>query len=347
MLSTAQLKLRKSGLSATDMSKISGENPWGSAVDVWIDKTTPFDPDALPVLASNRAVTGQMLEAAIAKRYVYEAETEGRDLRIVQTATTYQHPVIKWAMATPDRFIFNLPEGSRKSHASLRQMLAAPQGKADWLLECKLVGGRVSRHWNLVEGDTPDCDRIPPYVYVQVQWQAFVLGYERVDVAAVIDGTTFKRFTIVKDDAYINALVGLGGYFWEHNVLGREPPKPDGTDQYTRFLDARYPYPKREIISPPPGSLKLALEYDEYRQAETHAKAEKERRGQVLKQLVGDATGFEGGWGKVIWQACKGQVDWKSLCRDLNISEDTLDKYRTREKRSLKVSVTNTQEDLF
>lgn len=339
MLSPAQIRMRRTGLTATDMSKLSGENPWGGPIDVWQAKREP-EATALEksVAPNNRALTGQLLEAAIAKRYVYEA-SRGSDLRIVQTATTYRHPQVQWALATPDRFIFKRPASDRISQASLKQLLKKGS-RADWLLECKLVGSRVAKAWNLKEGDEPDCDRIPPYVYVQVQWQAFVLGYDIVDVAALLYGSTFKSFRIERDEEYIRALVAIGEAFWTKNVEQGQPPPPDGSDGYSAYLQSKYPSFGTTFMAAPEGAGELAAEYVRFREAESEAKKEKVKRGQGLRVLLRDAAGMEGPWGRVWWQLSRGEVDWKSIARDMAIGEDTIEKYRTEDRRSLKVNVT-------
>lgn len=330
MLTPAQMKLRRTGLTATDMARLSGENPYGGAINVYDDKTRP-EPEAknggeldkpLIVLADERALTGQALEAGIAKRYSMDAPA-GIERRILQTATTYQHLTVPWALATPDRFIFEVPEGDRVSRASLLQRLK--QGKlASHLLECKLVGSRLSRHWNLREtSDEPDCDRIPPYVMVQVQWQMFVLGYERVDVAAVLYGTTYKCFRIARDEAFIEALCTIGESFWKNHVLARVPPPPDGSKGYSEYLARVYPEVCTPTIEAPEGTLAFALEYVEAQKRESEAKRDKDRAGQALKAIVREAAGLTAPWGRVMWN------------------------HRGDGTRALKVSVTSENEEVF
>jgi predicted phage-related endonuclease len=243
MLSTTQIQQRQQGLSATDIAKLSGENPWGGPIQVYEDKTSPIE-----VLlerenqSSNKEITGQILEAAIAKRYTYDATPDQQSLRILQTRETYQHKTISWAMATPNRFIFVRPPEQHISQASLRAFIKSGR-KADWLLECEAVGTRVGHHWGLNEySNDQNCDRIPPYVYARVQWQVEVCGYDRVDVAALLYGDTFKVFQIERDQKYIDALIEIGNYFWTEHVLKRIPPPSDGSDQYSEPLKRLYPF---------------------------------------------------------------------------------------------------------
>jgi predicted phage-related endonuclease len=322
------MKLRKTGLTATDMVKLSGENPYGSAITVYEEKTapdpTPPEPGDKPVVVpmDQRALTGQALEAGIAKRYAMDAP-EGKEIRVVQTNLTYRHPSVKWALATPDRFIFEVPTGDRVSRASLLQRLKNGQ-KADRLLETKLVGTRLSKHWNLSETqDEPDCDRIPPYVMVQVQWQMFVCEYEIVDVGAVLYGTTYKSFRIRQDKDFTEALYVIGEEFWRNHVLARVPPPCDGSDAYSKYLANYYPEVYTPMIPAPEGSLEFAKAYQEASERERIAKEDKARAGQALKSIIREAAGLTAPWGKVLWNA------------------------RTDGTRVLKVNVTKEEDEVF
>ena len=63
MLTDAQIRMRRTGLSATDMARLSGENPYGGPIDVYLDKTRTED-EALErsVAPDNRALTGQEIQ---------------------------------------------------------------------------------------------------------------------------------------------------------------------------------------------------------------------------------------------------------------------------------------------
>lgn len=317
------------------MARLSGENPYGRPIDVYRDKVE--DRTIASAVPDDRAVTGNIMEAAIAKRYVHSHTTADYTMRILQTRQTYRHPQVSWALATPDRFVWQAKAKEHVSPASLGQRLASG-GKADWLLECKLVGARAVQHWIVdpQEGDL-GCDCIPPYVLVQVQWNMYVLDYGRVDVAALLNGTSFRSFTVYRDDAYIGALIAIGGEFWERNVLGRIPPPPDGSEAYEKYLTEFYPKGNVEIAEAPEGSEQLAREYRDFLIAEKTAKRQKEERGQALKMLIRERAGIRGAWGIARWSAGNSRIDWDQLALDHGMTPAEIERYRRPGGRVLRV----------
>lgn len=345
MLNASNIRMRRTGLTATDMAKIAGENPYGSPIQVYEDKVRPIE-EALEAAASpsNAALTGQVLEAAVAQRYVLDQERPDSKLRVVNTGLTYRHPSVCWALATPDRFIFRLSPAeylATMNLGELRSQLMKGR-KADWLLECKLVGARMSRDWDASPYSTEnDADRIPAYVYVQCQWQAFVCGYDRVDVAAVLSGTHFQAYTIARDEQYIQALLTIGDAFWV-KVLEREPPEPDASSAYTKYLSKLAP-PAELALQPAPAVVQTLLrEYVQFRTQEAQANRQKVLRSQALQLMMLDKGGYEHMGAKAQWVRKKGKIDWKRLAFENAID---VEKYRGPGYRYLAVSAPGVEED--
>ena len=313
MLTDAQIRFRQSGLTATDMTIVSGENPWGSIAQVYDEKTMPAELLLeRSVVSSSEALTGQVLEAALARRYAIDAApADGRCLRIVQVKRTLQHPVHKWALATPDRYVFCLDKDVSAKLGHSRLIKDVQDGRrCDWMLECKLVGHRVMQAWDLSAHAEQDVDRVPSYVNVQVQWQMFVGEQDRVDVAALLGGTTFRTFEIRRDEQYIGALVRIGEAFWER-VQSRRPPEPDGSEAYERFLDRVLPQRSSRLAAAPEGADRLARLYKDA--TRRSAEAKKEARGyvQALRSLAEGHVGIRSEAFQATWFA----ADGRSRCK--------------------------------
>lgn len=338
MLTLQQLKMRQTGITATDVVSIVGENPWSSASSVYEDK---FKTDA-QLLEGNermqdRELNGLVFEEALAQRYLLDLP---KPAQIYAAAATYRATDCDWALATPDRFVFD----GAPAETSQRVM---DGGVADWLLECKLVGTRAAKGWDLDEA-AAEVDQIPSYVYTQVQWQLRVLGYRRCDVAALLYGTTFRRFRVERDDGYIDAISEIAEDFWKQCVQARRPPPPDGTKEYSDFLSRRFPSVlTTAMIETPEGAVPLVQRFETYRRIEQEAKKEKDKAGQALQMLVGSAMGFEGPWGSVKCTSKRGRVDMQKLMKAQNLKEEALDAYRKPPDRALYVRVAKTKEEVF
>lgn len=344
MLSNAQIRMRHSGLTATDMARISGENPFSGPIQVYDEKTSPvellLERSSVP---SNEAMSGQIFEAALVKRYVAERTPSGHRLRILQTRRTHRHPELHWAMATPDRFVFaeclQLPPDKRLTRKAMNAAVAARRGP--YLLECKLVGSRMAKSWDTTSADVLDADRVPSYVYVQCQWQMFVLGHARCDVASLIGGTRFHSFTLVRDEVFIRDLVKLGQAFWDRIKL-REPPQPDGSQYYDRWLERRFPARARPLTKAPDGAEELARLYKEASKQVAAARAEQKRYGQALKNLIADCQGIASETFEAEWTTSRGEIDTAALAKATLMSPVRIETFRKRPRRSLRVWLADT-----
>ncbi|MFA4971377.1 MAG: YqaJ viral recombinase family protein [bacterium] len=326
-LSLAQLKMRRSGITATDISAILGENPWHKPIDVWMDKMgyTPLEKPG-----GERADMGNAFESAVAQYYKRTQCPTGKHWRIYKPTVTIRSKQCEWALATPDRYVFENDAGVSFISAS---GLDAMSGKAHHLLEVKLVGPRAMDKW-LLRNDEPevecDADRLPTYVYCQVQWQMFVTEhYKRCDVAAQLGGTSFRVFNIDRDDAFLDHAVKTAERFWARNVVGKATPEPDGSESYKGFLNQTFPDAKVVDLVPAPAEAEqIARSYKDACALKAEADEDRETCSQQLKTIIGSGAGIEGSWGKATWLTSRGQVDYKKLCEALKVPQGTIEKYR-------------------
>ena len=334
MLSLQQRLMRQTGITATDIVTIAGENPWRSTASVYESKLASraqIEKEAAEESKgpNDRMLNGQVFEAALAERYCIDLPAPVSVY--LAPEVTYRAADCEWAIATPDRFVYI---GERDT---MNRRLSAGE-PADWLLECKLVGNRIVKGWNIDEAASDvDADRIPPYVYTQVQWQMRVLDYDRCDVAALFYGSTLRRFTVARDDDYIAALHDIAEDFWFNNVCKRVPPEPDGSWEYARFLDRLHPRQNDALVDAPEGAEALAQRYEDLRTAEKEAKLEKQRIGQVLQTMVGANLGICGSWGYVKAFDRRGRVDMEALVKGLGLSQSVVEQYRSAPERQLYV----------
>jgi putative phage-type endonuclease len=188
------------GIGASEISTVCGMNPFSSPWDLWTRKIG----DAPDIEQNEPMEWGNRLEPAIRQKY---CDVTGATVEIPKESLF--HPGVTFARATPDGIVF------------------CPDRIG--LLQIKNVSYWVGREW---EGAPP------PYVQLQVQWEMFVCGDARNDVAALVGGSEFRLFTVHRDDKTIADLVSIATDFWRR-VEQRIPPEIDNSDACREHLEKR------------------------------------------------------------------------------------------------------------
>lgn len=271
MLSEEQRIRRAAGLGSSDVSAVAGENPFKNAHGVWLEKRGLVEPSP----ETDATWLGSQMEPVIARRYALEMGVE-----LVPGPGTVAHPNHPWALATTDY-----------EHADRSRVV-----------ECKWVGMRPMAHW------TMDKDGAPLYVVCQMQWQMFVRGIERADAAVIFGATAeFRIYEFYRDEGIIDALLKIGRRFWELVQRG-DPPQVDSSDEARRTLAALYPSSRAPLKEAPPDA---AHWFDRHQAASLQLEkwSEEERlAANKLRQLIGEAEGIEGPWGRATWKSNKNGV---------------------------------------
>jgi len=257
MLTSEQIELRKTGITATDIVTLAGLNPYGKLpCDIWFDKKgygqTTEQSEAMAL--------GDYLEPFIANYFCRETG----HIILEENPGTIIHPNYSWVLATPDRVLLDAPDSDRR------------------ILECKNVGSFMVKDWDATRNDG-----IPAYVMIQVQWQLFATGLEVGYVAALLGGTRFFYWTIQCDQAIIDRLFEIGKKFYEENLLGNVCPTP-----YESY-NFEMAEPGTTIDATP----ELTIECRKYAMAETiekRAKEVKERIKRGLIAVIGPSDGIKG-----------------------------------------------------
>ena len=201
------LKYRKMGLTGTDAACIVGLNPYKSAMQVFIDKTT----DNIEEYDNEPMRQGRDLEEYVAQRFCEETGKKVR--RINAICISDEHPFM---LADFDRIVVGERAG----------------------LECKTVSAYAyaSSQW---KGGA-----LPLHYQLQCMHYLSVSNLERWYVAVLILGKGFGIHTIERDEELIRSLNTIEKRFWEDNVLAGVMPEPDGSKQAGELLAKYYPTEK-------------------------------------------------------------------------------------------------------
>lgn len=311
-LTAEQIEQRKRGVSASEVAAICGMSSYQGAWSIWAMKRGLIagmeDTDA--------TVLGHLIEPVVAAMYLRRNPTV-----TLETSATLTHPTETWAMATPDRVVTS-PEGER------------------WLLECKSGGPHASFEWGKDDGD----DAAPIAYMVQCQWQAYVTGLDRVDLAGYVGGRlVFKR--IDRHEGIVAALVAKCRHFYEVNMVQDVEPDLDALDSTTSALESLYGEVKSPLRDATDDESALVGEYLAARDRAKLATKEKDRLANELRACIGEAEGFRGAAGKATWRAPNGVTTrWQEVAEALKAPAALIAKHSTPLGRRLDVRAAKEKE---
>jgi putative phage-type endonuclease len=199
------LRERKNYLGGSDLGAIAGLNPYSTALDVYLDKTS----DDIACETSPAMRWGTLLEDTIAKEY---AEVTGQTIEI--EPNTIYHPSMKFLGANIDRWV----------------------GDKEYVLECKTAGFTRGKEWG-EEGT----DQIPESYLVQVAYYAAICAVPKVDIAVLIGGQDFRIYTYERNKELEEKLIKIACNFWDNHIEKRIPPKCVSTrDTFNLFPQSNY-----------------------------------------------------------------------------------------------------------
>ena len=199
------LRERKNYIGGSDLGAICGLNPYRTALDVYLDKTS----DDIACETSPAMRWGTLLEDTIAKEY---AEVTGQTIEI--EPNTIYHPEYEFLGANIDRWV----------------------GDKEYVLECKTAGFTRGKEWG-EEGT----DQIPESYLVQVAYYAAICAVPKVDIAVLIGGQDFRIYTYKRNKELEEKLIKIACNFWYNHIEKRIPPKCVNTrDTFNLFPQSNY-----------------------------------------------------------------------------------------------------------
>ena len=201
------LRERKNYIGGSDLGAICGLNPYRTALDVYLDKTS----DDITEETSPAMRWGNLLEDVIAEEY-------GRisSCRIEQPSQPIIHSKYKFLGANIDRWVIS--------------------SDLPYILECKTAGFTKSKEWG--EQGT---DQIPESYLIQVAYYASICNVPKVDIAVLIGGQDFRIYTYKRNKELEEKLIKIACNFWYNHIEKRIPPKCVNTrDTFNLFPQSNY-----------------------------------------------------------------------------------------------------------
>lgn len=309
MLTAEDFALRRTGLTATDITVLAGVTPYGRTPhDVYLDKTGEIAPRA-PSAAQS---LGHRLEPVALAILAEEREL------VVLRGKSEAHPMMPWVISTPDGDVLTKPTGGVRCAVA----------------EAKAVGLHMASRW----GESGDPDGVPDEVLVQVTWQCIQRRVSLAHVVALI-GTDARFYDIEKNEDLAAGLLELGEGWWRRHVLGKRAPDVDGSEGAARMVRGLFRKATKGIVPAPAEAAGLVDRYLETKAARESAEREEDAAKARLCALIGEAEGIDGETYLATWRERAGSPDWKALAEKLGATPQLAKEYRRDGTRVLNVKL--------
>jgi len=268
------LQYRKQGIGGSDAAAVCGLNPYRTAMQVYLDKTSELTEDF-----DNEAMRqGRELEEYVARRF---CEATGKKVR--RCNWMFQDEAYPYMLADVDRMIVGENAG----------------------LECKTASPYMQEHW--------DDDKIPVHYLLQCHHYISVCNADAWYLAVVIYGRAFKYYRIERDEEIIAFLRQIEGNFWNDHILSRCLPDPDGSKVADNVI-AEYFKTTNDSVLQLYGFDEKLRRRQELLDVMDKMETEKRQIDQELKMFMGEAQKAENEHYRVSWTAVvSNRLDEKRL----------------------------------
>lgn len=300
-------KVRREGITGTDLPKILGLSKYGTALSVWLDKRGELRDEA-----GEAARWGNLLEDVVAQEWALRNHTS---VEAVGVIANIDHP---WQRASLDRLVKQCPDLPSSQLLSATQDLAA-------------AGDQTTRHGQAVPdtqatgavsgsdsaqairpatpiADTPGRPTCglevktrsaykrgdfrssePDDVLAQVSWGLLVTGLDHMHIAVLIGGQELLQFRVDRDPTLETYLVNAARPVHEAVLVG-EPPAvhPDAEGVLLADLAQLFPSRDGQVELPADAEIHVAA-YAEVLAEERALKRQKELAKSALVQMLGSA----------------------------------------------------------
>lgn len=294
----AWLTSRLGGIGGSDAAAVVGEHPFKAAIDVWSERVTGVLDDR----ELERATVGRMFEPYVLAWYAEGAPRWPRDggaLCVAKPPTVY-HRDRPWHRGSADGLVY-LPEVVAHLGDGVDLLARAPGAALDHIVEVKTHGWFMGREYlRSDEGAPVD---IPPDKRIQCAWYMALYDAPACRLIALIDTHLRRTYEVPRDRDLEETLLEQVETFWRRYVLGGEPPPPDGSESYRRYLAGRFKTHTAELVPTTPEVDEAIRQHVEIKTAKRELAAMEERVEQLLKAHIGEALGVATTLGNVTWKS--------------------------------------------
>ena len=278
------LMLRKNGIGGSDAGAVCGLNPYVSPLEVYVSKTCE---DIYEEVPDNEAMReGRDFEDYVAKRF-----TEASGLKVRRSNMMYASKEHPFMIADVDRLVTGRENGITG-------------------LECKTASPYSAEKWK--DG------KIPAHYIMQCYHYMAVLDARSWYIAVMVYGREFKYIKLERDEEIIQQLIRIEENFWNHNVMARVKPEPDGSDAAETFINRHFAESRKELSIPLKGFDEKLRRRDEITGIINQLNTEKKKIEQEIKTYMDEAEYAENENFLVSWKnSITNRIDTKRLKEEM------------------------------
>lgn len=276
---------RRTHLHATDLAKIAGVSPHGTALDVFLEKTGHVvEPLEGEWLEWGNRLEGPVLDAYQEKTGVALVRNRNPD----GSQTTFEHPEYPWLAGTPDAW------------GEMEEVV----------VDAKTSGPHAKHLW---KNDEPPADYL-----IQTTVYCSIRKVPRADIPTLHSGQRFRIYPVAYDPEFMGNLVEIGERFLKDHLLPVKPPEPESDEERDRMARILHP---REIRGEMKASTlmvdQLVAQLFAARQAIKDNEGLRDGAVARIEEFIGDAEGVAGDWGRALWRRSKdsSKVRWEQVAR--------------------------------
>lgn len=272
---------QRRGIGATDTPKILGLSKYGTARTVYerlLSDPSEASPSSLP------AWVGLRIQGTVAELY-----TAATGYRLRAANQHYKHKEDEWLVCHLDYRVWGSPH---------------------ILVECK-TRSRM-RGW----GDDGS-EVVPPDVWAQCQHEMLVTGATECHVAVLFGHHTFRVYPLKRNEEFITSLRPILRDFWHDFVLAKVPPPLTGHPADARIVAEEHPDNDAFYRNATPAQTQSVAALKAAADEEAAAAFKLEGAKNRVKDIIGDAMGLIGPFGRVTWKRTKDAtiIDWQSVAK--------------------------------
>jgi putative phage-type endonuclease len=246
LINESQKLQRKKGLGGSDIAAILGVSPYKTAVDVYIDKTTPIENEN-NINVHSPLYWGHQHETPILK--AYEIET-GNLVSTIDTVYDKEND-----------FLFANVDGVTKNKKVI--------------VEAKTSA--LKKEWG-EEGT----NQIPKHYLCQVAHYASILDAEYVDIPVLFFGNTFCLYKYERNLELEKIIKNRAIEFWQNNVMQHIAPEISNINDAKRIYSAS----NGNAIDSNQECLEAVYRLREIKEKETLLKHEKEENQIIIQKYL-------------------------------------------------------------
>lgn len=278
------LMLRKNGIGGSDAGAVCGLNPYVSPLEVYFSKTCEGVDEGVP---DNEAMReGRDLEDYVARRFM-----EASGLKVRRANMMYASKEHPFMIADVDRLITGC-KGGRTG------------------LECKTASSYSAEKWK--DG------KIPAHYIMQCYHYMAVLDAQSWYIAVIIYGREFKYIKLERDEEIVQQLIRIEENFWNHNVMEKVMPEPDGSDAAEAFINRHFTESRKELSIPLKGFDEKLRRREEITGIINQLDTEKRKIEQEIKTYMDEAEYAENENFLVSWKnSITNRIDTKRLKEEM------------------------------